>query len=110
MGALHPPMPAPPSAYLYSMIDHGAHPVLGITVNAVDYKAAVQRIVEAARRGKPLATSALASHGVMTGATDEDHARRQLVQDSGQRLSHAGDGGEAPLDLDCLRDMRRQPA
>ena len=31
------------------MIDRGRHNVLGIMINAVDYEAAVQKIVDAAR-------------------------------------------------------------
>lgn len=58
------------------MIDRGRHNVLGIMVNAVDYGAAVQRIVEAATDRRPLAVSALAVHGVMTGVLDSEHRYR----------------------------------
>lgn len=49
------------------MIDQGKHSVLGVRIDAVDYAAAVERIVTAARRQQPMAVSALAVHGVMTG-------------------------------------------
>ena len=52
------------------MIDLGKHSVLGVPIDAVDYDAAVGRIVEAARDGRPMAVSALAVHGVMTGVLD----------------------------------------
>ncbi len=52
------------------MIDLGKHSVLGVPIDAVDYDAAVARIVEAARESRPMAISALAVHGVMTGVLD----------------------------------------
>ncbi len=52
------------------MIECGTHNVLGIRITAVDYTAAVQRIVEAAQRHQSMAISALAVHGVMTGVLD----------------------------------------
>lgn len=58
------------------MIDLGRHNVLGVMISAVDYEAVVERVVQAAREGRPLAVSALAVHGVMTGAQDEDHRAR----------------------------------
>ena len=74
-------------------IDLGRHSVLGIGINAVDYQAAVARIVEAAREKRPLAVSALAVHGVMTGHLDPEHARRlnglDLVVPDGQPVRWA---------------------
>jgi N-acetylglucosaminyldiphosphoundecaprenol N-acetyl-beta-D-mannosaminyltransferase len=58
------------------MIDSGRHAVLGVRINAVDYETAVARIIGAASAGRPLAVSALAVHGVMTGALDAEHRRR----------------------------------
>jgi exopolysaccharide biosynthesis WecB/TagA/CpsF family protein len=58
------------------MIDRGRHNVLGIMVDAVDYNAAVQKIVDAGRAEQPLAVSALAVHGVMTGVLDGEHRYR----------------------------------
>jgi N-acetylglucosaminyldiphosphoundecaprenol N-acetyl-beta-D-mannosaminyltransferase len=58
------------------VIDRGKHDVLGIRIDAVDYKAAVERIIKAAREEAPLAVSALAVHGVMTGVADPVHRYR----------------------------------
>lgn len=58
------------------MIDHGKHNVLGVLVDAVDYERAVDRIASAARERQPLGVTALAVHGVMTGATDDEHRHR----------------------------------
>ena len=75
------------------MIDHGRHNVLGVRVNAVDYESAVERIIEAARQQRPCATSALAVHGVMTGALDREHQYRlnqlDLVVPDGQPVRWA---------------------
>ena len=58
------------------MIDQGKRNVLGIEISAVDYDAAVQTICAAARARQPLAVSALAVHGLMTGALDGVHRFR----------------------------------
>jgi exopolysaccharide biosynthesis WecB/TagA/CpsF family protein len=75
------------------MIDAGRHPVLGVQVDAVDYEAAVARIVAAAEARRPCAVSALAVHGVMTGALDRVQARRlnglDLVVPDGQPVRWA---------------------
>ena len=55
------------------MIDRGRHDVLGVTVDAIDYDCAVARVLTAAERRKPLAVTALAVHGVMTGVQDREH-------------------------------------
>lgn len=52
------------------MIDRGKQNVLGVCVDAVDYEAAVSRIIAAARERRRMAVSALAVHGVMTGVLD----------------------------------------
>lgn len=83
------------------MIDRGRHNVLGIMVSALDYDAAVARILDAGRTRSPLAVSALAVHGVMTGVLDPEHRYRlnalDLVVPDGQpvrwavnRLHHTG--------------------
>jgi exopolysaccharide biosynthesis WecB/TagA/CpsF family protein len=54
-------------------------PVLGIDVSGLDYDAAVDRILHAARTGMPLTVTALAVHGLMTGALDR-HQRFRLNQ------------------------------
>lgn len=58
------------------MIDRGKWPVLGVNVDAVDYEAAVERIVVAARQKKPFIVTALPVHGIMTGARDPRHRYR----------------------------------
>lgn len=75
------------------MIDRGAHPVLGVQVDAVDYDAAVDRIITAARARQPLAVTALAVHGVMTGVDDPVQRQRlnglDLVVPDGQPVRWA---------------------
>ncbi|MFO0805457.1 MAG: WecB/TagA/CpsF family glycosyltransferase [Gemmataceae bacterium] len=58
------------------MIDRGKHNVLGVRIDAVDYDAAVSRVIAAARERRPYAVSALAVHGVMTGVLDRTHRHR----------------------------------
>lgn len=58
------------------MVDHGKQNVLGVCMDAVDYEAAVERITTAARARRPLAVSALAVHGLMTGVLDATHRYR----------------------------------
>lgn len=58
------------------MIDLGRHNILGVKISAVDYEASVEQIAEAAREGRPLGVSALAVHGLMTGALDREHLYR----------------------------------
>lgn len=75
------------------MIDKGKREILGVMVNAIDYEAAVARIIEAAEGRKPLGVSALAVHGVMTGALDRVHRYRlnqlHLVVPDGQPVRWA---------------------
>ncbi|MBE9185121.1 WecB/TagA/CpsF family glycosyltransferase [Microcoleus sp. LEGE 07076] len=76
-----------------STIDLGKKSVLGILVNAVNYEAAVSKIIAAASAGKPLSVSALAVHGVMTGVLDSTHRYRinhiDLVLPDGQPVRWA---------------------
>lgn len=58
------------------MIEHGKRNVLGVLVDVVDYQAATERVLAAARDRRPLALTALAVHGVMTGVADPAHAAR----------------------------------
>ena len=58
------------------MIDHGKNNLLGIGIDAVDYDAATEKIIGAAHKCVPFATTALAVHGVMTGALDRTHRYR----------------------------------
>ncbi len=75
------------------MIDHGKVNLLGIQVCAVDYEAAVAKIVEAGKNRQPLGVSALAVHGVMTGVSDREHCFRlnqlELVVPDGQPVRWA---------------------
>jgi exopolysaccharide biosynthesis WecB/TagA/CpsF family protein len=50
--------------------------VLGVLVDAVDYEAAVDRVLAAARERRPFCLTALAVHGVMTGVADPAHRLR----------------------------------
>jgi len=58
------------------MIDHGKKNLLGIYLNAIDYSAAVSKIITAAQERRSFAVSALAVHGVMTGVLDREHGYR----------------------------------
>ena len=75
------------------MIDHGKQNVIGININAVDYEQAITRIVDCAHRGRSCPTTALAVHGVVTGATDPAHRFRlnhfDLVLPDGQPVRWA---------------------
>jgi len=75
------------------MIDLGQYSVLGIDVNAIDYDAAVQKIVTAGREHKSMIVTALAVHGVMTGVLDRNHNYRlnqfDLVCPDGQPVRWA---------------------
>lgn len=74
-------------------IDAGKQNVLGIRVDAVDYQAAVNKIITAAQQQKKLSVSALAVHGVMTGVLDQTHRYRlnriDLVCPDGQPVRWA---------------------
>lgn len=75
------------------MIDLGKRNVLGVLVDAVDYPAAVERTIAAAREQRPYGVSALAVHGIMTGVRDGAHRRRlnalELVTPDGQPVRWA---------------------
>lgn len=75
------------------MIDRGRVNVLGVLVDAVDYPAAQERIIAAARQRRPYAVSALAVHGIMTGVDDIVHRHRlnalELVTPDGQPVRWA---------------------
>jgi len=70
------------------MIDRGKRNLLGVAINAIDYEFAVARIIDAAKSGSRCATTALAVHGVITGARDRAHRYRlntfELVTPDGQ--------------------------
>jgi exopolysaccharide biosynthesis WecB/TagA/CpsF family protein len=75
------------------MIDRGAGNILGVLVSAVDYEFAVSKIMECARMGRRCTVSALAVHGVITGALDSTHRFRlnhlDLVTPDGQPVRWA---------------------
>jgi exopolysaccharide biosynthesis WecB/TagA/CpsF family protein len=75
------------------MIDLGKHNLLGVNVSAVDYEAAVAKIIDAAENQRALGVSALAVHGVMTGAMDNTHRHRlnelELIVPDGQPVRWA---------------------
>ncbi|NLU77992.1 WecB/TagA/CpsF family glycosyltransferase [Micromonospora sp. HNM0581] len=50
--------------------------VLGVLVDATDYAGATEQVVAAAQERRPLALTALAVHGVMTGVLDRAHNAR----------------------------------
>jgi exopolysaccharide biosynthesis WecB/TagA/CpsF family protein len=58
------------------VIDLGKRTVLGVGVDVIDYEAAVERIVGAAKRKKSFTVTALPVHGIMTGARDPEHRYR----------------------------------
>lgn len=58
------------------MIAGGKRSVLGVLVDVIDYEAAAGRVLAAARERTPLALTALAVHGVMTGVQDPAHGAR----------------------------------
>ena len=75
------------------MIDQGSHDVCGVSVAAIDYDAAVEKIMNSARKKRRFAVSALAVHGVMTGYLDAEHRTRlnglDLIVPDGQPVRWA---------------------
>ena len=75
------------------MIDKGKANVLGVLVSIIDYDAAVDAIMAAARERRHYAATALAVHGVMTGVQDRAHNARlnsfDLVTPDGQPVRGA---------------------
>jgi exopolysaccharide biosynthesis WecB/TagA/CpsF family protein len=75
------------------MIAKGKRNVLGVLVDAIDYDAATEQVVDAARERHPYALTALAVHGVMTGVLDPAHNARlnsfDLVTPDGQPVRWA---------------------
>lgn len=80
-------------AIQHNFIDAGKQNLLGVRIDAVDYEAAIHKIITAARQKKKLSVSALAVHGVMTGVLDETHRYRlnrlDLVCPDGQPVRWA---------------------
>lgn len=75
------------------MIDGGKKNVIGVLIDAVDEAGALRRIGAAAQARRPLAVSALAVHGVMTGRLDPAQRARlnrlDLVVADGQPVRWA---------------------
>lgn len=75
------------------MIDLDKQNILGVLVNAIDYEAAVEKIIQAAHQKHPLSATALAVHGVMTGVLDPEHRYRlnhlDLITPDGQPVRWA---------------------
>jgi N-acetylglucosaminyldiphosphoundecaprenol N-acetyl-beta-D-mannosaminyltransferase len=73
--------------------DFGKKNVLGIKVDAVDYEAAVNKILAAAQTHETMSISALAVHGIMTGVLDSTHRYRlnhfDLILPDGQPVRWA---------------------
>jgi N-acetylglucosaminyldiphosphoundecaprenol N-acetyl-beta-D-mannosaminyltransferase len=67
--------------------------VAGVLVDATTYELAVEDVLDAAKGRRPLAVSALAVHGVMTGVQDPSHRYRlnhlDLVTPDGQPVRWA---------------------
>lgn len=75
------------------MIDNGKVTIIGVDVNVIDYDAAVSRIIAAARAKVAYGVSALAVHGVTTGALDPAYRVRlnalELITPDGQPVRWA---------------------
>jgi len=71
----------------------GKRNLLGVLIDALDYEGAVAKILQAATLRQPLGVTALAVHGVMTGARDRVHRHRlnslDLVTPDGQPVRWA---------------------
>src|SRR5262245_28835710 len=69
------------------------HSILGVRIAVADYASAVEAVLESARKRTPLAVTALAVHGVMTGVSDPLQRRRlngiDLVLPDGQPVRWA---------------------
>jgi N-acetylglucosaminyldiphosphoundecaprenol N-acetyl-beta-D-mannosaminyltransferase len=75
------------------MLHAGKRSIVGILVDAVDYEAALEYIFRAAYERRSASVSALAVHGVMTGALDHEHKFRlnhfDLIVPDGQPVRWA---------------------
>jgi len=58
------------------MIHTGKNNVLGILVDTIDYEGAIEYVIRAAKERRSASISALAVHGLMTGALDREHKHR----------------------------------
>jgi len=58
------------------VIRAGKKNVIGVNVDVIDYEGAVDYVIQAAKQRRNASISALAVHGVMTGALDREHKHR----------------------------------
>src|SRR6185369_2848454 len=58
------------------VIHAGKQNGVGILVDVIDYEGALDYVIKAAKERRPASVSALAVHGVMTGALDKEHKHR----------------------------------
>jgi exopolysaccharide biosynthesis WecB/TagA/CpsF family protein len=58
------------------MIDLGKKNILGVLVNVIDYEAATDRIITAAKSRRNYTTTCLAVHGIMTGVLNPEQRYR----------------------------------
>jgi len=58
------------------LIDRGKLSLFGIEVNAIDYEAALEKILQAAQTPRAFAVSATAVHGLITAVLDPEQAHR----------------------------------
>jgi len=58
------------------MLKNGKRNILGVLIDAVDYEGAVDIIIRAAKENRAAAVSALAVHGLMVGARDQEQRFR----------------------------------
>ena len=75
------------------MRNDGKYNILGVHVSSVDYEAVTATVIDAARVRRPLKVTALAVHGIMTGALDRAHRFRlnafDMVTPDGQPVRWA---------------------
>ena len=78
------------------MLSRGKQNIVGILIDAVDYEAAIDFVLRAAREKRAAAISALAVHGLMTGALDREQKFRlnhfDLLVPDGQAVRWAING------------------
>lgn len=83
----------PPAGVETASVNAGKRNVLGVLVDVVDYDAATEELLAAARERRRFAFIALAVHGVMTGVRDRTHNARlntfDIVAPDGQPVRWA---------------------
>jgi UDP-N-acetyl-D-mannosaminuronic acid transferase (WecB/TagA/CpsF family) len=78
------------------MLNKGKRNIVGVLIDAVDYEAAADFILRAAREKRPATVSAVAVHGLMTGVLDREQKFRlnhfDLLVPDGQPVRWAING------------------